>query len=39
LIDCGETVELYVTLRNQGADTATGVQAVDEPVPIATALT
>jgi hypothetical protein len=27
VVDCGETVELYVTLRNQGPDTATGVVA------------
>ena len=27
IVDCGETIELYVTLYNQGSDTATGVNA------------
>jgi putative hemolysin len=27
IVDCGETIELYVDLYNQGADTATGVSA------------
>ncbi len=27
IVDCGETVELYVTLRNEGNDAATGVSA------------
>jgi len=27
IVDCGETIELYATLYNQGSDTATGVNA------------
>ena len=27
IVDCGETIELYVDLMNQGTDTATGVSA------------
>jgi C1A family cysteine protease/predicted secreted protein len=27
IVNCGETIELYVTLQNQGSETATGVNA------------